>query len=402
MTDDARHDIVLFSSADWNARYWTNKQHIAARLAARGHRVLYIETVGLRQPGLGKLDRKRIAARVMRGLSPIRKVRDNLWTLSPLTIPFGHASPAIKTANTLQLRIRINRWLSANGIENPLVWTYHPYMLDVIPAAKGSKLIYHCVDDLGAIPGIDRVTFRRAEHRLVERADAIFTTSHELQQHCEAIAGARTHYFGNVADIAHFATARNCTDLPLELAAIPRPRLGYAGVLSDFKLDFGLLNTVVEAHPEWQLVFIGDEREGQHDDELSRLLQRPNVHLLGWKPYQDLPRYLAGFDVALLPQHLNDYTRAMFPMKFFEYLAAGCPVISTPLPALRDLTDYFKAAATPQSFATATTEVLANKPAPLALDHPVLQQNSWDYRLSAMMAIIIAIPAQTGKTAQLL
>lgn len=398
MSEAPHRDIVLFSSADWASKYWTNKQHIAARLAARGHRVLYVETVGLRQPGLNTLDARRIAARLKRGLGPIRKVRDNLWTLSPLTIPFSHSAPGIRSVNSWQLRLRIQSWLSSHNIRYPLVWTYHPYMLDVVAAIGPSRLIYHCVDDLGAIPGIDRIAFRRAEHQLLMLADAVFTTSHHLQQRCEAVAGRRAHYFGNVADIAHFAKARTCTELPPDLATIATPRLGYIGALSDFKVDFGLLDAVAGAHPQWHVVLIGEEREGQRDEDLARLAQRPNVHLLGWKPYDELPRYLAGFDVALLPQRLNDYTRAMFPMKFFEYLAAGRPIVSTPLDALRDLSDYFKAAATPHSFANAIAETLDALPVPLPVDAPILQHNSWDHRLDAMLAIVDGSPMRQGET----
>ncbi|ABD89728.1 glycosyltransferase [Rhodopseudomonas palustris] len=393
-----RADVVMFSTADWASQYWTNKQHTAAHLAARGHRVLYVETVGLRRPGLNSMDVGRIWARLRRGLKPIAEVRDNLWVLSPLTVPLGQRYAPIAAFNRWQLRARIGGWLRKHRIGRPLIWTYHPYMLEAAEALDPSAMVYHCVDDIGAVPGVDRAAYDAAEQRLLRRVDLAFTTSGHLQQRCAAIAGERARYFGNVADIDHFATARGNIDLPPELAAIPRPRLGYVGVISDFKIDLELLQTLAVAHPDWHFVFIGDEREGQHSDVVTRMAQLSNVHFLGWRSYQDLPRYLAGFDVGLLPQLINDYTRAMFPMKFFEYLAAGLPVVATPLPALRDLAAVHGIGADTATFAQAISAALDGRgPQPLPIDDPLLQANSWDARLDQMLAMIEATSAASPR-----
>ena len=386
-------DIVMFSTADWTSQYWTNKQHMAARLAARGHRVLYVETVGLRRPRMNRKDAGRMAARLSRGLVPPAQVRDNLWVLSPLTVPVGQRHRAIYTFNRWQLRTRIRSWMRKQKITRPLIWTYHPYMLEAAEALDPSMIVYHCVDDVGAVPGVDRMTFEPAERRLIARADLTFATSRQLQERCAAVAGSRSHYFGNVADIAHFARARDIGVLPSELAALPRPRLGYVGALSDFKIDFALLETLVAAHRDWQFVFIGDQREGQRSDAVARLTRHANVHFLGWRPYRQLPEYMAGLDIGLLPLLINDYTRSVFPMKFFEYLAAGLPVVSTALPALRDFASVYSAAGDSTAVVDAISSALAGRgPAPLAADDPLLQANSWDTRLDQMMAIIDVTP----------
>jgi len=395
MTEWPADDIVMFSTADWDSQYWTNKQHTAARLAARGHRLLYVETVGLRQPGLNQIDARRIAARLRRGLAPPAQVRDNLWVLSPLTVPMGQRHSAIKAFNGWQLRKRIGGWLRQQKIVRPLIWTYHPFMLEAAEDLAPSKVVYHCVDSLGAVPGIDRTAFEPAERRLLARTDLTFATSHQLQERCAAVAGSKAHYFGNVADITHFARARQIGALPPELAAIPQPRLGYIGVLADFKIDFSLLETLVSAHRDWHFVFIGDPPEGQNSDAVARLARQSNVHLLGWRPYHELPNYMRGLDIGLLPQLINDYTRSMFPMKFFEYLAAGLPVVSTPLPALRDLASFHTVANDATAFASAISSALAGRgPAIPDVNHPLLQANSWDARLDQMMAIIEAAPSR--------
>jgi glycosyltransferase involved in cell wall biosynthesis len=393
MTGGHPKDIVMFSTADWDSQYWTNKQHIAAGLAARGHRVLYVETVGLRRPGLNRTDAGRLATRLRHGLGRPKQVRDNLWVLSPLTVPIGQRHAAVNAFNRWQLRTGIAGWMRRRKSLRPLIWTYHPYMLEAAEALDPSMIVYHCVDDLGAVPGVDRLTFERSEKLLLARAELVFTTSRQLQERCAAVAGSRTHYFGNVADIAHFARARGIGVLPPELASIARPRLGYIGVLSDFKIDFALLETLVSAHRDWQFVFIGDQREGQHSDAIARLTRQSNVHFLGWRSYQQLPEYMGGLDVGLLPLLINDYTRSMFPMKFFEYLAAGLPVVSTALPALHDFASIHSVAEDPAAFAEAIGAALAGGgPAPPGAEDPLLHANSWDARLNQMMAIIEAPP----------
>jgi glycosyltransferase involved in cell wall biosynthesis len=382
-------DVILFSNADWASKYWTNKQHIASRLADRGHRVLYVETVGLRRPGLNRVDLGRMSARLRRAAAPIAQVRDNLWVLSPLSIPFGRRHAMVNRFNNLLLFSRIRAWQRTHGMNRPLVWTYHPYLPDDLTSIGAQKLIYHCADDVGAIPGIDRQAFDLAEQALLSRADIVFTTSHRLQQRCTAVAGSRSHYFGNVADVAHFGSSRTTTITPPDLQAIPQPRLAYVGSLSDFKLDFRLLDGIAAERPQWQIVLIGNEREGQTDPNLAALAERPNVHLLGWRSYDTLPQYMAGFDVALLPQLINDYTQSMFPMKFFEYAAAGLPIVSTPLEALRDFAPLYSAATTSEGFIAAVSAILdAPQRFSVSVDDPILQENSWDRRLDRMLAVI--------------
>jgi glycosyltransferase involved in cell wall biosynthesis len=290
--------------------------------------------------------------------------------------------------NSQHLKTRIARWMTANQVVTPIVWTYHPYVRGIADFVNASNLIYHCADNLGAIPGVDVRSFEAAERKLLACADVVFTTSRVLQGRCSAIVGERAHYFGNVADVAHFGSARRVRQLPPELERIPRPRLGYLGALSDFKLDFDLLGSIADHRPDWQLVLIGDEREGQADARLARLAARENVHMLGWRPYAQLPEYMAGLDVGLLPQLVNDYTQAMFPMKFFEYIAAGLPVVSTPLDAIKEFSSLYRVGADAASFIGEIEANLESRPDPLPLDHPVLVQNCWATRLDNMLEVV--------------
>ena len=200
--------LVLFSSADWHTPYWTNKQHIAKRLADRGWSVLYVETVGLRAPALARLDGGRMLRRLRAAATSPRRVKEGLWVASPVTLPFGHRFAAVQRFNARKLGSALRRWLRLLDFHRPVIWTYHPFMMDAIAGLDRCALVYHCVDELSAVPGIDPIAFRREENRLLRSADLVFASSPALRDKCAAVSQA-THYLPNVADIGHFAAARD-------------------------------------------------------------------------------------------------------------------------------------------------------------------------------------------------
>ncbi len=391
-------DCVLFSTADWDEPYWTNKQHTASLLAQRGWRVLYIESVGFRSPKVGSgRDWSRLWRRLWRGLQSLvlgpPKRAPNIWVLSPLMIPAKHHLPFVRSLNQALLRWSVTRFARKNRYRAPVVWTYHPYMLDAIASLDRGPFVYHCVDDIGAIPGVDVEVFNDAQRALLARCDAVFTTATALKDQCLPY-NRDTWFFGNVVDAEHFGEALNEGELPPELASIPEPRLVYHGVLSDFKVDFKLLAEVARARPAWQWIIIGEQREGQRSELLAELARLPNVHLLGYRSYQDLPRYLRGMHVGVLPTLLNDYTRSMFPMKFYEYLAAGLPVVSTPLDFTRDPQPELEVAGESGAFVAAIERQLARGKMTRAEALAAVGDNTWGRRLDKMLNIALGVAGQ--------
>lgn len=332
------YSCILFSTADWDEPYWTNKQHTAKALANLGVRVLYVESVGLRAPkGNSKRDWQRLKSRLRKGISSLLKGaiqrEPNVYVLSPLLVPAGYRHPLLRKINKFLLRLAINRSISAHSLTPPLIWTYHPFMMDVFSREQYKNLLYHCVDDLSAVPGIDPVSFRSAELELLKSAKVVFATAPALAERCQ-LYNDSVYYLPNVVDFEHFNNTTSKAALPTDLANIPLPRLIYHGVLSDFKVNFSLLHESAQARPDWSWIFIGEQREGQNSKEVERLKKLPNVHFLGYRSYAEIPSYLNHSSVGLLPTLVNDYTKSMFPMKFFEYIAAGLPVVSTSLDAL--------------------------------------------------------------------
>lgn len=384
-------DCVMFSTADWDEPYWTNKQHTASLLASRGWRVLYVESVGFRSPKVGSgRDWARLWRRLWRGvqslvLGPPRRAR-NVWVLSPLMIPAKHHWPLVRALNQFLLRTTVSRFARGKRFDTPVAWTYHPFMLDAIRGLRHGPLVYHCVDDIGAVPGVDVEAFGSAQRQLLGASDAVFTTAPALQSQC-APHNPNTYYFSNVVDATHFGAALDDAPLPPELAAIPEPRLVYHGVLSDFKIDMSLLLAVAKTRPEWHWVIIGEEREGQRSPLLAEFAQLPNAHLLGYRNYSDLPAYLRGMRVGVLPTLLNDYTRSMFPMKFYEYLAAGLPVVSTPLDFTRDPHDGLEVGGDLPAFVAAIERQLARGKLDRREAQAAVGDNTWDRRLDKMLAL---------------
>lgn len=326
-------DFIVLATADWDHPLWTNKQHTAMSLAAFGHRVLYVESLGLRHPRKGTADLPRILKRLRRVVRPPRQVQRRIWVWSPLVMP-GASHPWAQCLNRVLFRGGLQLMLRWLDLRDPILWTYNPLTLEVLSPSSFAKVVYHCVDRIQAQPEMPGERIERAERKLCSVASVVFTTAPELQRSLAPL-NRHTHLFGNVAEFDHFARAWQCSSVcPAELAPLPSPRLIFIGAIDAYKLDLKALTQLACNRPDWCLVLVGPIGEADPSTDIGVLRACSNVHWLGPRPYAELPDWLAHADVAMLPLQLNSYTRNMFPMKFFEYLAAGLPVVATAIPSL--------------------------------------------------------------------
>jgi glycosyltransferase involved in cell wall biosynthesis len=250
-------------------------------------------------------------------------------------------------------------------------------------------LIYHCVDDLSSAPGMPSDVIKKAEQKLVQVADIIFTTSPKLYKSCSMLNPENTYYFPNVVDFDHFFKAKQNGPIPEDIIKIPRPRIGFIGAISSYKVDFELISYVAKQRPSWHWVLIGEVGEGQPDTSIEKL-KMPNIHLLGPKPYKILPDYLRGIDIATIPACINDYTFSMFPMKFFEYLAAGKPVVATNLPALQNYAEACFLVDSPEKFILAIEDILDGKLPDETLCLNLARKHTWEWRTNEMLKLILS------------
>lgn len=327
-------DFVILATADWDHPLWTNKQHTALSLRDHGHRVLYIESLGLRSPRASVADGRRILRRLQRVLRPPRRVKKNLWVWSPIVLP-GGTHGLVLSINRLLVRKGLSIALRKVGFKSPLLWTYNPLSLLYLSMKDFQGSIYHCVDSIQDQPGMPSELIRRSERDLCSAMNVVFTTAPELQLRLKSL-NVHTYFFGNVADADHFRRALEL-DLPCpkNLSLIPRPRILFLGALDAYKINFEMIEELIMNTPEWSYVLVGPIAECDASTDLSVLISLPNVFWFDTRPYQELPDWLANSDVALLPLRQNDYTRYMFPMKFFEYLASGCSTVATAIPSLQ-------------------------------------------------------------------
>ena len=323
-----RHDFIIISSIDWS-EIRQMPQQLATSLVESGHRVLFIENTGVRAPRLG--DVARIGARIrnwLKGTRGFSDAQDNLTVFSPLFIPLPY-SRLVLAINHFLLSSVIGEWMRSNRFYNPVLITFLPTPLanSLIKDIDPALTIYYCANDMaggstGAAP------LRPYEDMFFAKADAVFCNSNSLLDRAEKFA-KKTFLFPAGVDFAKFESARNNCNVPADLAFIPRPIIGYIGAISGV-FDQELLVNAAQALPEVSFVLIGPVYA-----DISQLSTSPNIILLGKRPHNEVPAYIKGFDVALIPYIKNSFTDAVYSCKLNEYLAMGASVVTTDLRELR-------------------------------------------------------------------
>jgi UDP-galactopyranose mutase len=268
-------------------------------------------------------------------------------------------------------------------------WYYTPMMLSFSDHIRADCVVYDCMDELSAFKNAPAELLVR-EQELIERADIVFTGGTSLY---EAKRGrhSNVHAFPSSIDASHFARARGPVSEPADQASLPGPRLGFAGVV-DERMDLDLLAAVADARPDWSLVVVGPVVKIDEAD----LPRRANIHYLGGKSYAQLPNYMAGWDVALMPFAINEATRFISPTKTPEYLAAGCPVVSTPIVDVvrhYEQLDGVSIAADTDAFIAACDTALATRAAGNAWRDQAdeqLSRGSWSSTAMEMTALVNA------------
>ena len=277
----------------------------------------------------------------------------------------------------------LDRYLALHAPAQLLLWYFTPMSLDFTAHLEGQVTVFDCMDELSAFKGAPRELVEK-ERQLMQRADVVFTGGISLWE-AKRQLHANAHAMPSSVDIKHFAAARQTGVEPQDQAAIAHPRLGFFGGI-DERFDIRLVEQLARQRPDWNLVLIGPVVKIDPAD-LPRL---PNIHYLGSKDYAQLPAYLGGWDVALMPFAMNDSTRFISPTKTPEYLAGGCPVVSTPVTdVVRVYGDsgVVKIAATADEFIAAIDSLLnedRNAAAFVQRIDAVLAGMSWDTTCASM------------------
>ncbi len=382
--------LVCLSHLRWDFVY-QRPQHLLTR-CAKERPLFFIE-----EPIFGSYPASRME---------ISRRESGVWVVVP-HLPEGLSAEAIAAAQQLL----IDELFAEQDIYQYILWYYTPMAMSFTRHLKPMAVVYDCMDELSLFAGAPPA-LKKCEAELFKCADLVFTGGQSLYE-SKVNQHPNVYAFPSSIDRAHFAQARNFTGEPADQADIPHPRLGFFGVI-DERMDLDLLSGIAETRPDWHLVIIGPVVK----IDPAILPCQDNIHYLGGKSYQELPAYIAGWDVALLPFAHNESTRFISPTKTPEYLAAGKPVVST---SIRDVVRPYgqlglvQIADTVTEFVAAVEAAMNQKPDESELLNQVdafLKQTSWDSTWAGMIQLVesvmsdrlsfvpenaIAAPAQIAK-----
>ncbi len=364
------YTIVAFSHLRWNFVY-QRPQHLLSRLAAL-HPVIFVEEPEFDSDGPARWERSNPHPNVTvyRPRTPVRAPgfsRDQLPVLEPLLAE-----------------------LSADlGDANILAWLYTPMALPLALSLDPDAAVYDCMDELSLFAGAPPELLG-LEEQLLEYADVMFTGGPSLYR-AKQSRHPNVHCFSSSVDASHFRLRDDVGNEVSEAddqAELPHPRLGFYGVI-DERLDLEIVRRLAEAHPEWQIVLVGPVVK----IDPAGLPRLPNIHYFGQRSYEELPRYLAGWDVCLLPFARNDATRFISPTKTLEYMAAELPIVSTPITDVAEPYGHIVyLGGTPDEFVSACEAAMDSSPEEragrAARMREVLAGTSWEVTVSAMEKLL--------------
>lgn len=297
-------DLVCFSHLRWDFVF-QRPQHLLSRFAAQ-IRVFVIEEPIYDSPESS-------------GFMHLSSRGNNL-TIAVPHLPGGRSAQEIDAMQ----KVLLDQLMQEQSIQHFAAWYYTPMALSFSNHLKPAVTVYDCMDELSAFAGAPPELLIR-EKELFSRANLVFTGGHSLYE-AKRDKHPAVYAFPSSIERAHFAQAKNNIQQPADQQDIPQPRMGFYGVI-DERMDIELIGKVAELRPEWQLIMLGPVVK----IDQATLPRHQNIHYLGMKSYKELPAYLSGWDVALLPFAMNESTRFISPTKTPEYLSAGIPVVSAPI-----------------------------------------------------------------------
>jgi len=378
-------DILYLGMNAWDSPV-QRPQHLARGLS-RDHRVLYADPTAFS-----------VVTRLRLGLagtgsergwrSRLRRLSDSLFVFTPPPLfPLSLWSPALNRLNARVAARLLSGAFRDLGFRPRIIWASSPQHLDIVDAVRAERVCYDCLDNVSAFyPGARRGTLlRRQEKALLGRAHAVFATDPGLAERCRGLC-PNVHHVPNAVPDAFLRAPR--TPCPPDLAGLPVPVVGYVGALAPW-IDFDLVRRLAEARPRWSLVLIGPGRAG------SGLGRLRNVHLLGERPHADLPAYLDRFHACVIPFRDSELTRAVNPVKLYEYLSRGRPVVATRTPALAPFSRVCTLCHGPQEFLAglerAVFEAGAEGEARKQERIRFASENTWQQRTEAVRQVLEAL-----------
>lgn len=367
-------------------------KHQVMRLLARDNRVLWVNYHGSRLPRLNRRDAVR-AFEVVRGaVRGASRAANGVTTMTPFLLPVPGSS-AIRGINRKLIVSQVRRAMRDWPKRPVQLWSFAPDVGDLVGEFDSELVVYYCVDEFGEFAEYDRELIRRLERELIARSDLVLTSSQRLYE-SKRVLHPNTHLIRHGVDAELFGRALNeRTPIPQFLHDLPRPVVGYFGLIHDW-FDLELLGHVADLRPEWSFVLVGGI-----SCDVSSLRNRSNVVLTGRVEQGELPGYCRGFDVATIPFVINELTLNVNPIKLREYLAAGLGVVATPLPEVRGYEPHVLIADSPERFVSGCERIMSSNSAEQRRARArSVAHESWEERVREISDLVVAV-RQNGAVA---
>ena len=372
-------DIVCFSH-DWTGDP-LSKTHLM-RVLSRENRILWINAIANRMPTTSTKDLSRIYKKLKSFTEPVREVEPNIHVLNPLAIP-AYGTTTVRKFNEKFLVSQVKKAMRKLNFQKPLNMIFNPAAGLLAGKIGESELIYYCVDEYTAFTGASK-GLKEIEIDLFKKADLVVVSAEKLLENKRQY-NENTHIIRHGVDFNHFRTALDApTEIPAEIRDLPRPIIGFHGLLADW-VDFELIKKTAAHFEKGSVVLIG-KITVDAERKIKILDGVKNIHFLGRKPYAELPAFCKGFDVALNPFEISELTLAANPLKVREYLAAGLEVVSTDIPEVRIL-DFCRIGETHEDFIKQIEESLAH-PKPKSVISDSIKAESWEARIDELRGLI--------------
>jgi glycosyltransferase involved in cell wall biosynthesis len=380
--------IVYFGPEPW-AGLWRNRHQLMSRFA-RDNKVLYVE------PPMMTLGRVRRLLRDdqwgARAVWPpgIERIAERLFVLrSPPWLPLAGRGPfdGLKQAYWRAILRGAARRI---GLDRPLIWVSRPEMTWAFGILDEKLSVYHIVDEYAGYASLDeqgRARLAAQEKEMLQRADLAIVVSQKLFE-SKRRWSERVYLVPNAVDYEAYQ-ARDEEIAPAEVLALPRPRVGYSGLIGR-RLDLSLLHTLAVRHPDWSFVMMGMVRRAGCEEALDALAAMPNVHFIGSKPVHEAPRYVRAFDVCIVPYNDDQRAEHSSPLKIYEYAAAGKPIVSTRFAAAQELSNFVWIGDGIDGFdAMLARAVVSGASTPtIAVGQAIARENTWEHRLIEVSRIL--------------
>ncbi len=385
--------IICFAGAEYDLPSWTNRQHVMSRMSEK-YSVLYIEPrvwilryvlKNWKKPG-------KIFSFFGRIVWPT-KVHENLyvkaqWNLLPGSREWRWLSVFNHTLNrwwVLGTARMIGMLPVLRSAKRVVVWIYDTEAVEYLSAFKKATVVYDCVDNHSAQAGVDRNSKRVKveERKIMKRADLVTVTSKRLYK-MKRDRNRNVHLVLNAGDTHSYDSAEPRAFPP----DVPRgkPMIGSVGALDSYKIDFAMLRKVVKRNPDWQFVFIGAPVVDHKTDDLDALVKLDNVHVFGATPRQEVPGYVHQFDVCMIPYRNNPYNASSFPLKFWEFMATGKPVVVSGVPELKEYRNHIEYVENADQFEKAIARALKDRNA--AKRKQLAGGHSWEKRVDTLQELL--------------